>query len=120
MVILADQGCNSIDARLRSLSLSALQMKLWSCGMVKMWSMKNHMLRLWSLGVLIRATRSSKYSLTPLNAKYVTVGRTVRVGGSEFIWGARGYWNPMKSSSRLSNAARQLTIISGEMYPARG
>ncbi|KAH9972897.1 hypothetical protein BJV74DRAFT_864680, partial [Russula compacta] len=49
-------------------------------------------------GVSIRATKSSKYSLTPL--------KTARVGGDKVI--------------RLGNMARQVAIASGEMYPVIG
>ena len=70
------------------------------------------------------ATRSSRYSPTPLNEKVVRTGRTERVEGGRRLlaWSGqdRGDWNLMESSSRPVNAERAVTIASGEMYPEWG
>ncbi|KAH9970338.1 hypothetical protein BJV74DRAFT_867249 [Russula compacta] len=85
-------------------------------------SMKRSISRWTSLGVSIRATKSSKYSLTPLKEKWKSAGRTARVGGGRLIRSGRdrGDWNLMERYSRLGNVARQVAIASGEMYPAIG
>jgi hypothetical protein len=66
----------------------------------------------------MQATRSSKYSLTPLNQKDVRTGRTERVegGGRRLARSGqdRGDWNPSESDSRLVNVERTVTIASGE------
>ena len=84
-VILADQGYSSTWAHLSHLNLSALLMKLYSCGKTGRKSMKNHMLRLSRLGALIQAMRSSKYLVSPQNARYIRVERTVWVDGHECV-----------------------------------
>jgi hypothetical protein len=69
-------------------------------------------------------TRSSKYSLTPLNPNDVRTGRTecVEGGGRRLAWSGqdRGDWNRSKRSLRLVNVERTETIASGEMYPEWG
>src|SRR5216683_6745133 len=72
-------------------------------------------------GVSIRATRSPKYSETPLKSKWVREGRMVRVGGGfSRERRGRGDRNPRNSDSSLVSAERQATIASGEMYPECG
>src|SRR6266478_592426 len=72
----------------------------------------------------IRATRSSKYSLIPLNRNLESAGRRVRVngGGRRLSRTGRdgGDWNPSLNCSSLVNAERQERIASGEMYPELG
>ena len=68
----------------------------------------------------MRATKSSKYSVTPLNIKDERKGRTERVagGGCRVARSGqdRGDSNPSISSSRLVNAERIVTIALGEVY----
>jgi hypothetical protein len=46
----------------------------------------------------------------------------VRIGGGRLDWGGgdRGDWNPMERDMRPGNAARQVAISLGEMYPEFG
>ena len=75
----------------------------------------------WSRGASIRATRSSKYSMTPLNLKSVRAGRMVSVngGGRRCSVSGRDCGDLYSTISVLSlvNVERQATIISGGMYP---
>jgi hypothetical protein len=84
--------------------------------------MKNVMVRKWTLDPSIRAKKSSKYSLTPQKEREVRAGNPARVGGGGAISTGRdrGDWNPMERPLRLGNAARQVAIASGEMYPECG
>ena len=72
----------------------------------------------------MQATRSSKYSLAPLNEKCVRTGRAKRVlGGGRWLAGSgqdRGDSNPSERSSSLVNVDMAATIPSGEMYPEWG
>jgi hypothetical protein len=75
----------------------------------------------WSRGASIRATRSSRYSLTPLNRKLVRSGRIECVigGGRRLSLSGRDREdrNSRERLSRLVNTERQVAIASGEMYP---
>ena len=71
--------------------------------------------------VLSPATRSSKYSLTPLNSKKARTGRTMRVSGTGRRVARSGYdreeRKPSVNDSSLIVEDRQVTISSGAMYP---
>jgi hypothetical protein len=77
-----------------------------------------------SKGTSMRATTSSKNSLSPWNSKRVRAEREVRVvgGGRRFPGsGLDGKGaNSMMRDLRLANAARLVTIVSGEKYPESG
>src|ERR1700755_2896821 len=71
----------------------------------------------------MRAMRSSKYSPAPTNRKKVRAGRIERVGEGECRLselGRDGRWNEREKLSRQVNAAKQVIIVSSEMYPERG
>jgi hypothetical protein len=95
-----------------------------NCGVLNAISLKKVILKLLSRGASMRTTRSSKYSLTPLKAKYPRMGRTERVegGGRRLAWSGqdRGDWNLREKEERLVNVERAVTIVSGEMYPEWG
>src|SRR5579863_5191892 len=78
----------------------------------------------WSKGVSIRATSSSKYSVTPLNTRRERVGRIVRACGSRVCLALsgrdQGDRKSRESDSSRVRADRQVTIASGEMYPECG
>src|SRR5712691_9110515 len=75
-----------------------------------------------SKGVSIRATKSSRYSLTPWKSRRVRAGRTERVRGGRRIWMGqdKGDRNPIETSLRLGNEASEVAITSGAMYPELG
>src|SRR6266566_530312 len=84
-----------------------------SCGVSNMSRWKNVICKLSSRGASIRATRSSKYSLTPLNQKKVRAGKGERVCGCGRRTGRdRGDLNPIQRPLRLVNVERQRTIAS--------
>jgi hypothetical protein len=75
-----------------------------------------------SKGGSIRATRSSNYSLAPLNSNRVRAGRTVRTDGggrrlSRRSGRDRGDSNSIVRDLRLVNAARLVASVSGENVP---
>ena len=96
-------------------------MNWMNCGVSNSMSLNTVICILLSRGVSMRATKSSKYSVTPLNEKDERKGRTERVLGDGCRVARsgqdRGDWNPSVSLSRLVNAERIVTIALGEMYP---
>ncbi len=80
--------------------------------------------KLSSRGASIRVTRSSKYSLAPLNVIVLRSGRIERViGGGRWLSLSgrdREDENPRERVSRLVNRERHVAIASGEMYPEGG
>jgi hypothetical protein len=77
-----------------------------------------------SRGASIRAARTSKYSLTPVNFNFVRAGRIKRVRGGTGLFLLLGWsvgdlkW--MQRDLSFGNADKDLAIVSGEMYPELG
>src|SRR6266404_1710155 len=75
-----------------------------------------------SRGASIRATRSSKYALSPSRKKMLREGRTARVSEGSWLCSERKAWgwNEMERSLSVGNMARHVTKSAGEMYPVCG
>src|SRR6266849_3208417 len=105
-------------ALIGSLNLGVRLMNWTRCGVSKFIGGMKVMDKSSSRGASIRATRTSKYSLAPLNSMLARLGRIERViGGRRFSLSGRDREdrNSRESSSSLDNAERQVAIVSGEM-----
>src|ERR1700743_2993228 len=83
-------------------------------GVLNTISLKNVITNFLSLGASMSVTRSSKYSLPPLNRKSGRTGRTKRGEGGR-CWFSKsgqdsGDWNVSERDSRLVNVERAATI----------
>ena len=85
-------------------------------------SLENTTMNSFSRGVSIRVRNSSEYSPMSQRQRRVRAGSTARVGRGRPVGrgGDTGDWKPILRASRLGNAARQVAISSGEMYPDIG
>src|ERR1700684_4298106 len=92
-----------------------------NCDVSNMISLKSAIFMRLSRGASMQVTKSSKYSVTPLNVKLVRTRRAERVegGGSRLARSGqdRGDLNPRERCSMLVNVERTVTIASGGKYP---
>src|SRR6266850_2845249 len=111
-------------ARFGDLSFLELPMDRKSCGTSKVSWSKNDALTRSSRGALIRAIKSSRYSVMPRNVRKVRDERTAHVTGSSRWYvrsgGGVGEENLIMSHVSLGNAERPVASASGDMYPIMG
>src|SRR6267154_38976 len=108
---------NAFEYGVRRMNWTRCGVSRWRCS-------KKIIEKALSRGRSMWATRSSRYSLAPLNLKRARAGRTQRVGGGRrrvcLSGRGRGDSKSRNSLSRRVNAEKPVTIASGEMYPEGG